>query len=86
MKRLDYTFDNRTRHISFELTDDDAFHAAIHTTRMQEWTGPLIMNVLSGVDWDKVQRNFPFYSFRCSDCDYHGSDYNDAGTLRHPKQ
>lgn len=76
-------YDFGYRKIDFKLTEQDTLHSLDHRTKMQEWSGPLgPMNALNGVDWDKVQRGFPFYSFRCRDCNYHGDDYNQYGEKR----
>lgn len=77
-----YTFDNGKRSIDFDLTPADKGHMSNHSSRMQEWHSPGIMNALSGVDWDKVQKNFPFYSLHCTDCNYRGSDYQSNGQPR----
>ena len=55
---------------------------AVHRLRAQEWSGPLAMNALNGVNWDRVLQNFPYYSLRCSECDYHGDDYDRYGTVK----
>ena len=76
-------FDFRYKTIAFNLSEADTEHWTDgHRLRMQEWSGPLSMNALSGVNWDKVLSNFPYYSLRCRDCKYLGDDYNTHGELR----
>ena len=75
-------YDFGYREIDFNLSDKDLDHALLHKTRMKEWTGPIFMDALSGVGWDKVLRNFPFYSLRCRDCKYIGDDYEENGGQR----
>ena len=79
-------YDFKYKKIDFQLTSEDLAHALEHRSKMQEWAGPLSSfiggDALNGVDYDKLQKHFPFYSFRCRDCNYHGSDYEETGELR----
>jgi hypothetical protein len=70
------------REIDFGLTEEDRNHCAVHRTKMLQWTSPIYMDALSGIDWDKVQVQFPYYSLRCRDCDYRGGDYDRYGKPR----
>ncbi len=77
---MEYDFGYKV--IDFKLTKEDFEHAITHKTRMIEWTGPIGGDCLSGVDWDKINKQFPYYSFKCRECDYKGSDYNLVGNKR----
>lgn len=76
------TYDFSYKSIDFSLAPDDLSHAVQHKTKMREWSGPLGGDALSGVDWDKVRSIFPYYSLRCSECNYMGGDYESNGQPR----
>jgi len=79
--KVDFIFDGE-RILSFDLSAKDSEHIAVHRLRAQEWSGPLVMNALNGVNWDNLLQNFPHYSLRCSECDYCGDDYDRYGTVK----
>jgi hypothetical protein len=79
--KLDFDFRYTTK--SFDLSERDTAHYSEHNRfRMHEWSGPLSMNALNGVNWDKVLSNFPYYSLKCRTCDYVGDDYDKYGQPR----
>ena len=78
---MKYTFSNGVK--DFKLTIQD--HKCIeqgHMTSMRTWEQPMSMNALSGVDWDRVLKSFPFHTFYCKDCSKGGSDYEINGEPR----
>mgnify|MGYP001586057499 CR=1 FL=1 len=79
--KIEYDFGYTKK--TFDLSERDAEHIGSgHKTKMREWDGPISRDALSGVDWDKVNKGFPFYSLRCRDCDYKGDNYNQDGSIR----
>lgn len=76
----DFVFPHSTK--QFDLTENDVSHAKLHKTKMVEWSDPRGGDALSGVDWDKINRSFPYYSLRCRDCDFNGSNYESDGQPR----
>ena len=80
MAKVEFTFD-KCRKIMFELSIDDLkCWWAEHKLKMVEWNGPLFMDALSGVNWDEVQKGFPYYTLKCGTCDKTLNSYNKDGT------
>ncbi len=67
----------------FELSVKDHKHIEQgHKTAMKTWEQPISMDALSGVNYDKLLKKFPFHTFYCRDCKENGDDYETDGKQR----
>ena len=73
-------FDFGYKKIIFDLTQKDFDHFGTgHKVKMIEWERPISNSAFIS---DEVLFSFPFYSFKCRECDYKGSDYDKHGNVK----